>query len=184
MIFVFCSRHVKPTEWTNTLNELGVPFCKFHDRDSKWYMQDYWPERINEAVAEHGHPVLSFGSSMGAWGALYFQPIIKARCVLAFSPQGTTYWEEMQNMQGKKNKSWSENLKGLTGARLPKADGTALVYYGRHSSDRDHKQIAIEQGYSITNVDTDSHNTAEHFKEHNMLVDIIRTHYNKFSDKV
>lgn len=184
MIFVFCSRHVKSTEWTNTLNELGIPFCRFHDNESKWYMQDYWPEKIKAAVEEHGNPVLSFGSSMGAWGALYFQPIIKARCVVAFTPQGTTYWKEMRAMPGKKNITWSEGLVGYPGARLPKADGRAIVYYGRNPCDQGHKQIAIEQGYSITDVDTDQHNTADYFKENNMLINILRSNYSKFSDKV
>ncbi len=178
MIFVFCSRHVKSTEWTNTLDELGVPFVRFHDKGSKWYMEDHWPQQIADAVKEHGNPILSFGSSMGGWGALYFQPIIQAKCVLAFSPQGTTHWKEMRSFPGKKNITWSEGLEGYPGARLPKADGRAVVFYGRNLCDDGHKKIAIEQGYNITEVDTDSHNTADYFKEKNELLNIIRNHYN------
>jgi hypothetical protein len=177
MMFVFCSRHVKSTEWTNTLNELGVPFHRFHDKGSKWYMEDHWPQEVADAVKKHGHPTLSFGSSMGAWGALYFQPIIQAKCVLAFTPQGTTHWKEMRAMPGKKNVTWSEGLEGYPGARLPKADDKSVVFYGRNLCDSEHKKIAIAQGYTITDVDTDSHNTAEYFKEKGMLIDIIRTHY-------
>jgi hypothetical protein len=120
---------------------------------------------------------------MGGWAALYFQPLIKARCVLAFTPQATTIPEEMIAMGGKKNATWGSNLKniGYAGTRLPTPDGKAILYYGTESkatADSKHRKVAESLGYKTEIINSTDHNLAGWLHKQGLLVDILKNGLN------
>lgn len=184
--FVFVGRNRPEDEWTGVLKALGVEFYRFRDPDNCWYQQDYWKQQLQETINQHGCPDISFGSSMGGWAALYYQPIIQARTVVAFTPQATTIPEEMIVMGGKKNIKWGNNLKnmGYVGNRLPPADGKALLYYGTESkatADLEHKTIALSLGYKTKIIESTDHNLAGWLHERNELLPILRNHLDQIT---
>lgn len=188
-VFVFVGRNRPDDEWNGILSKLGVEFHKFRDPDNTWYQQEYWKNTITDAVKEHGSPDLSFGSSMGGWAALYFQPIVQAKRVIAFSPQSSIIPNEMLLMGGKKNIKWANNLKemGYSGMRLPQSDGRSILYYGTHKKktvnlgDVGHQRLAEGLGYTCINIDTDDHNIAGVLNEQGKLIDILRNALNEIT---
>ena len=181
--FVFVGRKRPENEWNGVLASLGIEFHRFRDPESSWYQQDYWKQQIQEAIDQYGRPDLSFGSSMGGWAALYFQPLIKARCVLAFTPQATTIPEEMIAMGGKKNITWGTNLKniGYAGTRLPAPDGKAILYYGTESkatADAEHRKVAESLGYKTETINSTDHNLAGWLHGQGLLLDILKNGLN------
>lgn len=179
-VFVFVGRNRPEDEWNGVLSKLGVKFYKFRDPNNSWYQQENWKQTISDAVKLHGSPKLSFGSSMGGWAALYYQPLIQAKKVIAFTPQSTTIPNEMRNIGGKKNIRWAENLESLNlpGSRLPMSDGKSVIYYGSNKKhpgqgDDGHKEIAKLLNYNIINIESTDHNLAGWLHERNLLVDII-----------
>jgi hypothetical protein len=181
--FVFVGRKRPEDEWNGVLASLGIEFCRFRDPESCWYQQDYWSQQIQDAINQHGHPDLSFGSSMGGWAALYFQPLIKAKCVLAFTPQATTIPDEMIAMGGKKNTNWGTSLKNMEykGTRLPAPDGKAILYYGTESkatADSKHRKVAESLGYKTEIINSTDHNLAGWLHTQGLLLDILKNGLN------
>ena len=182
-VFVFVGRKRTEDEWSGVLASLGVEFYRFRDPESCWYQQDYWKQQIQEAIDQHGRPDLSFGSSMGGWAALYFQPLIQAKRVVAFTPQATTIPDEMIAMGGKKNITWGNNLKniGYVGTRLPAPDGKSILYYGTSSkatADDEHKRVAESLGYKTKIINSTDHNLAGWLHEQGLLLDILKNALN------
>jgi hypothetical protein len=186
MIFVFVGRNRPEDEWSGVLKKLDVPYHRFFDRNNSWYQDSSWPDEINRALDKHGAPRLSFGSSMGGWGALYHQPIIQAKKVIAFTPQTTTIPNEMRAIGGKKNNRWADGLEqlGHPGSRLPVSDRASDLYYGynkKHPGQGDdgHKNIAKSLNYNIVNIDSTEHNLAGWLHEQDQLVDILKKGINQ-----
>jgi len=181
--FLFVGRNRPEDEWSGVLAKLGLEFVRFRDPDNTWYQQDYWKQQIQDAVDQHGSPDISFGSSMGGWAALYYQPIVHAKKVIAFTPQATTIPNEMIAMGGKKNVKWGNNLKniGYNGDRLPVADGRAILYYGTDSkatADSEHRKIATSLGYRTETVESTDHNLAGWLHERGLLIDLLKNALN------
>ncbi len=184
--FVFVGRNRPEDEWSGVLSKLELEFVRFRDPDNCWYQQDYWQSQILEAISKHGNPDVSFGSSMGGWAALYFQPIIKAKRVIAFTPQTTTVPDEMISMGGKKNVKWGNNLKNMnySGDRLPVSDNNSILYYGidsKATADTEHQKIAESLGYNIKTINTREHNLAGWLHERGELLPILRNELNQIT---
>jgi hypothetical protein len=182
-VFVFVGRKRPEDEWTGVLTSLGVEFYRFRDSDNCWYQQDYWEKQIQEVIDQHGRPDLSFGSSMGGWAALYHQPLIQAKRVVAFTPQATTIPDKMIAMGGKKNTNWGTSLKnmGYVGTQLPIPDGRATLYYGTESkatADSEHRKVAESLGYKTEIINSKDHNLAGWLHEQGLLLDILKNALN------
>ena len=182
-IFCFIGRKRPTEEWSDILDELGHPYVKFRDPDSFWYMEDRWKDDIQRALDKHGRPALSFGSSMGGWGALYHQPQIQAHRVLAFTPQGTTIASEVRHIGGDKAEAWAYNLDSVQGSRLPPPDGKSVIYFGDHRDDgvgdSGHKRLIVEAGYEINTIKLskpNEHNIVGLLHAEGKLIDIIKEH--------
>lgn len=188
-ILGFVGRGGTETEWQGTLEKLNVPYFKFRDEYNHWYLQEYWKEKLTNFVKEHGSPTLTFGASMGGWAALYFQPILKSKHVLAFSPQTTTIPEEMRSFGAKgKNGRWATAIEsgGYLGCRLPVSDNTSTIYYPQIKSikgnflknDGGHFNLAKELGYNniIQINDTFDHNVPNVLKERGQLLNVFKSY--------
>lgn len=181
IVFVFVGRNRPKDEWTGVLASLGVPFCRFYDENNSWYQDGTWKQTIEDAVKKYGNPELSFGSSMGGWAALYHQPIIQARRVIAFTPQVTTIPYEMKAIGGKKNIKWAEGLasQNLAGTHLPKSDNRSTLYYSHNKKnpgqgDDGHRALALKLGYNVVDIDSTDHNLAGWLHDRNELLPILK----------
>lgn len=175
-VVVFVGRNRPETEWSGVLSKLNVKFFRYNDPKNIWYQQEHWKNTLQELVDKEGYPALTFGSSMGGWAALKFQPILKSKSVIAFTPQTTTVPEKLLEFGKGKNQRWGEYLQSQKqpGSYIPKPDGAATLYYGNNKADSGHKEIAKQLGYKIIHVDAKTHNIANYFNEQNKLVDILK----------
>lgn len=188
-VLAFISRSNTKDEWQGTLDKLEVPYFKLQDENNHWYLQDYWKHFLLDFVKEHGSPALTFGGSMGGWAALYFQPILKSKRILAFSPQTTTIPEELRSFGQKgKNGRWARDIEesGYLGCQLPLSDNTSTIYYpqikkrkgSELKNDGGHLHVAKKLGYKniIQLEDTFNHNTATTLKERGQLLATFKSH--------
>ena len=188
-IFVFCgaAQMMGFPEWESTFTKINEPVVRFSDTNKFWYQEDKWNDILHEKIQIYGHPELCIGVSMGGWGALYYQTIIKAAKVLAFNPQTTTNVETMKKWGGQGNQNWIDDLKKFNskGNVLPNASNTsATLFYGEDAQnsktlkdDAGHKKLAEKLGYNIEIVPRTGHGAGiSYYKETNQLIPLIKSY--------
>lgn len=152
-----------------------TPDVVFWDKTPTWYGEAHWEEEVNAALEKYGHPDLMLGASMGGFGALLFQPIIKAKKCIIFGPQADSRSEILKDLPGD-NVFWSKRLEEYTGTVIPKYEyGDIDIYYGHNECDLYHRNLCQTLGYNIINLlDCPIHCSFTHLFEEQKLSNIIR----------
>ena len=151
-----------------------TPDVLFWDKTPTWYCADHWASEVADAVAKHGHPDLMLGASMGGFGALLFQPIIQAKKCIIFGPQADVRFEVLTTLPDD-NFYWGERMKSHDGKVIPQLScGNIDIYFGHGDCDKYHRQLCIDKGYNVIDIDTPIHCAFTHLFETDKLVDIIR----------
>lgn len=155
-----------------------VPDVLFWDTTPTWYCADKWALEIANAVEEHGYPELMLGASMGGFGALLFQPIIKAKKCIIFGPQADARSEVLKDLPGD-NVFWAKRMEQYTGKVIPRYSyGDIDIYYGHNECDKYHRSLCKELGYNVIDLeDCPIHCSFTHLFEEQKLANIIREKY-------
>jgi len=150
------------------------PDVLFWDTVPTWYCSNEWKEKVETAIAEHGNPDLMIGASMGGFGALLYQPIIKAKKVIAFGPQADVRYEKLAELPDE-NFYWGERMKSYNGLTLPSySTGDIDIYFGHAKCDMYHRQYCIDHGYNVIDLDCPIHCSFTHLFEQQQLEKIIK----------
>jgi hypothetical protein len=151
-----------------------TPDVLFWDKTPTLYCADHWVDEVEDAVAKYGKPDLMLGASMGGFGALLFQPIIQAKKCIIFGPQADARYEILTTLPDD-NFYWGERMKAHHGKVIPEySNGDIDIYFGHGDCDKYHRQLCIDNGYNIIDINTPIHCAFTHLFETDKLVDIIR----------
>lgn len=155
-----------------------TPDVIFWDTTPTWYCDNKWALEVAAAIEEHGCPELVLGASMGGFGALLFQPIIKAKQCIIFGPQADSRFETLTNLPGD-NYYWGERMKAHNGKAIPEYSvGDIDVYFGHNECDVYHRQQCIDLGYNVIDLDNcPIHCAFTHLFDERKLENIIREKY-------
>jgi hypothetical protein len=151
-----------------------TPNVLFWDTTPTWYCDSVWEDRILSALEQHGSPDIVLGASMGGFGALLFQPIIKAKKVIAFGPQADVRYDTLITLPDE-NYYWAKRMETYRGKVLPTyTEGDIDIYFGYAECDKFHRDVCIKQGYNVIDIDCSIHCAFTHLFEQNELEKIIR----------
>jgi len=151
-----------------------TPNVLFWDKTPTWYCSDRWQNDIQQALETYGSPSLLLGASMGGFGALLFQPMIKAKNCIIFGPQSDSRYEILSKLPGD-NIFWANRMKHYIGKTIPRySTGNIDIYFGYNECDKYHRQKCLELNYQIIDIDTPIHCSFTYLFEERKLENIIK----------
>lgn len=150
------------------------PDVLFWDKDPSWYCDPKWEHEVQEAVNKYGSPDLVIGASMGGFGALLFQPIVKAKRCVIFGPQADSRHEILDTLPGD-NFYWGKRMQKHIGKVIPENNNYNVeIYFGCNECDSYHRQLCIDLGYNVIDLpDCDIHCSFTYLFDNRKLEDIL-----------
>ena len=160
-------------EWANTLRDYYKDFIAFHDTEWKWYISDNCKETISRELSKFDKVDLGVGLSMGGWGVLHHQDLIKADRIVAFGPQSRVN-AKLWNTIGPFHKEWAEKIDQEADLSIKSYDGKDIkIAFGLEPEDTIHYENFLKLGYSPIRVKTKSHRAVNRFKRDGTLMEYL-----------
>ena len=163
----------KPLEWANLLKDHYKHLIAFHDTEWKWYISDNCKDTITRELEPFDTVDLGLGLSMGGWGVLYHQDLLKTNRIRAFGAQSRVN-VEWWNSIGPRHAEWAEKIDPSADIMIKEYDGKDIkLAFGLEPEDNGHFDNFVKLGYSPIRVKTKSHRAVNRFKRDGTLMSYL-----------
>lgn len=175
-ILIFGSRNPKfnidnpTTEFLQSLKNNFKNYFYIYDINHSWFLHDDIYKTINTLPKID----IAIGASMGGFGILYHQQILKSSKYIAFCPQMFVHKNTWKTL-GEWHSIWSNDLLDDKNYVVPNPNKTIQykIYYGLNINEQPHKETANKIKYNYKQIKTKSHHLTTYLKNENRLSTIL-----------